>query len=148
MRCPVCGYETVLEEAEVCPRCLADLSPARRGDTNVIVDVDVGIIESGGQVTGLEIGKAGDIYIGLDRSREAQERRNRLLVLEIVWTSWIEGVLEQIEATHAALTSEKPLIQLSKRWLPEAVLGRSDADDEIAHLVREQAASLIDEPID
>lgn len=140
MRCPTCGYEPIPDGAQVCPRCQTDLTDDQGRSVSVSVDMDVGTIMSGASVTGIDIKKARDVFINTDRRREAQNRRNRLSLQDIVWASWIEGVLEKIEATHASLTGGQPLIRLNKRWLPEAVDSRSDASAEVSHLAAESTA--------
>lgn len=147
MKCPVCDYEDIPDTTKVCPRCLASLFSSQPGNANIKVDVDIGKIEGSGIAKGLEIGKARDIYVDLDPRQKNQQKRYRKAVLEIVWKSWIEGVLEQIEASHTSLAHEAPLFRLEKLWLPEAVYGHSDAANQIAHLVEEPATQISRKPI-
>ena len=75
------------------------------------------------------------------------ERRNRALILNVVWQSWIK-MLEEIEARHQKLTGERSLIRLNKRWLPGAVHGQASPIFAGGPLDGDSALSPPDKPID
>lgn len=146
MRCPTCGYEEVPNDAIVCPRCQTDLAQDQQRSADVEVEVEVGTVSGAGRVTGLDIGRARDIFIDAEPYRAAQRRRNRLSLLDIIWQSWIEGVLEKIEASYGAISGGE-LIELNKRELREAVDSDSDAGDEISYLQPESRQETITTPV-
>jgi hypothetical protein len=80
------------------------------------------------------------------RTQDAvRAHRDKQVLLDRVKSSWIEGVLEQVEAVYAGLGVG--LIELHKRLLPKAVDQLSDADDEISFLETEPESATTDQKV-
>ena len=143
MNCPHCGHGPMPEGAHVCSECGQtftvgadsgiEVESVSEGDEpsqptddtrdiHLDVDVDVGTIEEGGSAVGLAVEKlVGNLIVRTQDQAILQNRRNKQVFRDRVQSDWIEGVLERHEAVQAVFDQSGGLIQLDKRWLPDAV---------------------------
>lgn len=134
-QCPSCHYELPAEQPPTCPNCGRALAPLVPSMTEIDVSVDAGAVTEGGQVTGLSIGKiVGDVFLETRDPDEKRIQRARAFLLERVKSSWIEGVLERLEAVYTGLAPGGHLIDLDKQLLPDAVDSSNEAVGQVAYL--------------
>ena len=107
-------------------------------EVHIDVEMDVGRIEKGGRAVGVAVEKlVGNLIVRSQDQAVLQNRRNKETLRERVQSDWIEGVLEQHEAVQSVFDQSGGLIQLHKRWMPDAVAYHSAAGEEVGFLEEE-----------
>ncbi len=121
---------------------------AEARDIHLDVDVDVGSIEAGGSAVGLAVEKlVGNLIVRSQDQATLQNRRNKQVLRERVQSDWIEGVLERQEAVQAVFDQTGGLIELHKRWLPEAVAYQAKAVEMVGFLEEEEPSISLGQSI-
>ena len=91
MSCPHCNYEGLQEGSRYCPNCGGALPRAPQ----VGVRQDVGTVQEGAKVVGMEIGNwITHVLSPSEEQAQARRQRERWDMLGRVESDWIQGLLE------------------------------------------------------